>query len=220
MDGVDYPSVLLFDLDGTLVDSAPGICASARAACLGLGYAEPGDELIRPLIGLSLDQVARAAAAVELDAAALALWIARYREEFDRIALPATTTFPGVADELARWRAAGRRLAVVTSKRTDVARAVLQRAGLTELLEVVVGGEQAPRGKPAPDLALHALARLGVGPREAAMVGDTTHDVAMARAADVPVYAVSYGVHGRTALEAAGAVAVVDRFPDLAQHVG
>jgi phosphoglycolate phosphatase len=217
---VSYPTALLFDLDGTLVDSAPGICASARAACVGLGYAEPADDVVRPMIGLSIDHVARAATALDLDNLALAAWVARYRLEFNRVALPATTTFLDVPEELARWRAAGRRLAVVTSKRTDIALAVIDRVGLTELFDVIVGGDQAPRGKPAPDLALHALAKLEVRAREAAMVGDTAHDVGMARAADLPVYAVTYGAHDRSTLAAARPTAIVDTFRELAQHLG
>ena len=215
-----YPTALLFDLDGTLVDSAPGICASARAACIGLGYAEPTDDVVRPTIGLSIDHVARAATAVDLDDVALAAWINRYRLEFNRVALPATTTFPGVSEELARWRAAGRRLAVVTSKRTDIGLAVLAQVGLTELFDVIVGGDQAPRGKPAPDLALYALAKLEVRAAEAAMIGDTAHDVGMARAADLPAYAVTYGAHDRATLVAAGPTAIVDTFRELAQHLG
>jgi phosphoglycolate phosphatase-like HAD superfamily hydrolase len=68
---VRHPRALIFDLDGTLVDSAPGICASCRAACLALGYPEPSDDAVRPLIGLPLQRLLRGVVPVELDEARL-----------------------------------------------------------------------------------------------------------------------------------------------------
>jgi phosphoglycolate phosphatase len=217
---VSHPIALIFDLDGTLVDSAPGICATCRAASLALGYPEPADELIRPLIGLPLATMVRTVVGRELDADATAAWVSRYRSEFDLIALPTTVAFPGVRDELLRWRADGRRIAVATSKFTDVANRVLHRAGLDDLFDAVVGGDQVQRGKPDPEMAHHALAQLRAGVEEAAVIGDTAHDIGMARAAGLPAYAVSYGVHDRATLEAAGPTAIVDTFPELARYLG
>jgi len=211
---------LLFDLDGTLVDSAPGICPSYRAACLALGYGEPADDLIRPLIGLPLLHMVRAVVPTALDDEAIAAFVRCYRTEFERTALPATTCFPGVVAELTRWRAEGRGLAVATSKHQHVTRAVLRRAGIEPLFDAVVGGDDVPNGKPAPDTALHALALLGAPAAEAALVGDTTLDIAMARAAGVPAYAISHGVHDRPTLEAARPVAIVDQFEELAAYLG
>ena len=92
--------------------------------------------------------------------------------------------------------------------------------GIEGLFEVVVGGDDVRNGKPAPDTALRALELLGIHASEAALVGDTAHDVAMSRAAEVAVYAVSYGAHDRVALQAAGPRAIVDRFEDLAAYLG
>jgi phosphoglycolate phosphatase len=213
-------SALLFDLDGTLVDSAPGICASALAACLALGYAVPTADVFRPRIGLPLALMLRAGLPEELDDARVEECCDEYRRQFDVIALPGTVAFPGVVETLTRWGAQRRRLAVATSKRSDIAARVLARAGLAELFELVVGGEMVARGKPAPDMALLALELLGARAPDAAMVGDTVHDVQMARGADVAAYAVSHGVHERAELQAAGALAVVDRFEELTAHLG
>ena len=211
---------LLFDLDGTLVDSVPGICASAHAACVALGYPAPAPETFRSRIGLPLALMLRAGLPAELDDSRLEECCQEYRRQFDTIALPATVAFPGVPETLARWRDQGRRLAVATSKRSDIAARVLARAGLAELFELVVGGETVERGKPAPDMALRALELLVAEATDAAMVGDTVHDMQMARSAEVDAYAVSHGVDDRAALQAAGALAVVDRFEELVAHLG
>jgi phosphoglycolate phosphatase len=213
-------TTLLFDLDGTLVDSVPGICSAAHAACAALGYPEPTLDVFRGHIGLPLALMLRAGLPADVDDARVEECCDEYRRQFDLIALPATTVFSGVVQTLTLWRGQGRRLAVATSKRSDIAAKVLARAGLAELFELVVGGEMVARGKPAPDMALRALELLGVRPANAALVGDTVHDVQMALGADVAPYAVSHGVHARAELEAAGALAVVDRFEELTKHLG
>lgn len=214
------PPVLIFDLDGTLVDSAPGICASARDACETLGVAAPDDAVIRQMIGLPLLEIARLLIGPNADLAVLENWAVEYRAAFDRIALPATRAFPGVPETLTRWRDAGRTLIIATSKRTDIAVAVLERARLLDLMDGVVGGDQVERGKPYPDTAIQALALAAATPENAAVIGDTAHDIAMSVAAGITAYAVSYGAHDRAMLERAGPRAIVDRFVDLAEYLG
>jgi phosphoglycolate phosphatase len=217
---VPHPENLIFDLDGTLVDSAPGICTSARSALRILGYADRDDTIIRPMIGLPLTQIARTLIGPTVSEGGIAEWCDCYRAEFDRIALPATAAFPGVADGLRRWQRQGRRLAVATSKRTDVAERVLAQAGIRETFAIVVGGDQVARGKPHPDMALHTLVRLGVPAELCAMIGDTTHDITMAQGALIPAYAVTYGAHDRETLSAARPHGIVDDFPALAGLLG
>ena|SRR5579884_2188791 len=215
-----HPTALIFDLDGTLVDSAPGICASVRLASERLGYPAPLDEAVRPMIGLPLVQIGRMVAGPDVPDAAIDAWCAAYRAVFDEIALPQTRAFPNVPEELVRWRAEGRRLAVATSKHTHVARRVLEQAGLLELFHVVVGGDQVARGKPDPEMAVRALTLLEVEAADAALVGDAAHDVLMARGAGVAAYAVSYGVHDRPTLASAGPAAIVDSFAELRAYLG
>src|SRR5581483_4618304 len=101
----------------------------------------------------------------------------------------------------------GRRLAVATSKHTSVATRVLERAGLVDLFDVVVGGDQVANGKPHPEMALRAIELLESPAADAALVGDAAH-------------AVSYGVHDRAALQAARPRAIVDSFVDLRRYLG
>lgn len=211
---------LLFDLDGTLVDSVSGICATAQAACLALGFGEPSAALFRPRIGLPLALMMRAGLPDGIDDRLVDACCDEYRRQFDAIGLPGTLAFPGVIETLARWRAQGRRLAVATSKHSAVATKVLAEAGLAGHFDLVVGGDMVARGKPAPDTALHALAQLGAQAERAAMVGDSVHDMQMAVAAGVAAYAVSHGVNERVELTAAGAHAVVDRFEELEAYLG
>jgi 2-phosphoglycolate phosphatase len=215
-----HPRGILFDLDGTLVDSAAGICAAVRSACDASGWPVAPDALIAPMIGLPLREIARAVAPTSINDEAVEAFIVQYRADFARVALPATTLFPDVEGELQRWANEGRRLAIATSKRTDVARAVLRQAGILDLFEIITGGDSVPRGKPHPDMAVLAVALLGLTPTECALVGDTTHDIGMGLGAGLPVYAVSYGVHDRAMLIQARPTAIVDRFADLAAFLG
>src|SRR5262245_39063116 len=172
------------------------------------------------MVGLPLASMLRAGLPPEVDDALLERCCAEYRSVFDRIGLPTTAPFPGVEAALGRWRTQGRRLALATTKLTRVALRVLDRTGLGGYFEVVVGSDQVARGKPHPDTVRLALSRLGAEAHRAAMVGDTVHDVLMALAADVAPYAVGHGAHARAELEAAGALAVVDRFEELADYLG
>lgn len=215
-----HPPLLIFDLDGTLVDSAAGICASCQAACEILGYERPSDEIIRPMIGLSLRFLFQTVLPVETTSTTIDRAIDEYRLAFDRIALPTTKTFPSVEAELQRWKSSGRQLAIATSKRTDIAIKVLRQAQLLELFHLVVGADQVARGKPHADMALHVLSQLGVDRTQAAMIGDTTHDIGMAHAAGITVYAVSYGVHDIKTLREARPEAIVDHFADLTTYLG
>ena len=211
-----HPPLLIFDLDGTLVDSAAGICAACQAACDMLGYARPTDDVIRPMIGLSLRFLFQTVLPADVSVTTIDRAIDAYRIAFDRIALPVTKTFPAVDDELRRWKASGRQLAIATSKRTDIAVKVLQKANIFELFHIVVGADQVVRGKPYPDMAIHVLAQFGLDQSHAAMIGDTAHDIGMASAAGITAYAVSYGVHDRETLRLANPQAIVDHFADLA----
>src|SRR5437764_9426605 len=108
--------------------------------------------------------------------------------------------FPGVAEGIQLLRDLGLRLAVATSKVRSGAVAQLEAAGIARHFEVIAGYDSVERPKPDPQLALHVLERLGASPDAAVAVGDTTHDLLMARGAGLRTVAVTYGAHDEATL--------------------
>ena len=179
--------MLVLDLDGTLVDSLPGI-----TACLNdVLAAEPAYTAaeVRPMIGdgvAALVHRARAARGLGDDPAVLAAYTARYTERAGQ----GDTLFPGVADTLRALRD-GWRLAVCTNKTEAAARVLLDRLGLGSLFAAIGGGDSFPVRKPDPRHLLDTLSAAGGGP--AVMVGDHGNDVRAARGAGLPCIFAAWG---------------------------
>lgn len=185
---------VLFDLDGTLVDSPRAIVAAFTAAFGSLGRPAPEPAAIRATIGLPLE---RAFADLTGEPGGMAAYVRAYQTAFREIVLPqaADLLFPGVVAGLAALREDGFALAVATSKYHASADALLTAAGIRAQFAALVGADQVRNPKPDPETGRLALDLLGVRAGRAAMVGDTTHDVLMASAAGMRSVAVSYGVH-------------------------
>jgi len=197
-----------FDLDGTLTDSAPGICATVGAVLTEAGHPPPSFELVRTMIGLPLRAVfARSSASVRADE--LDALMARYKVVYAETVIPSTLLFPRAWSLLRACRAAGLRLALVTAKPTDVAVQVLARCRVRGLFHSVVGGDRAALPNPYPDLMQVALRELGVAPAETLLVGDGDHDIRMGASAGARTCGVAWGVHAAERLHAAGAEFVV-----------
>jgi phosphoglycolate phosphatase len=127
--------------------------------------------------------------------------------------------FPGVADGLAALASQGITLAVATSKFHRSADALLAAAGLRDRFDLVVGADQVTRPKPYPEMGETILRVLGVAAQDAVMVGDTTHDLLMAKAVGMRSIALTYGVHSRQELEAADPTWVANSFDDVLDYV-
>lgn len=187
---------IVFDLDGTLVDSLGDILGAFRDAFAACGLPAPAAAAVREHVGLPLeDMYARFAPAGRVPALAAA-----YRELYPRRFTRSSRPFPGVPALLADLRRRGFALGVATTKRSDMARRFVAAMGLEDALDVVQGTDGFPH-KPAPDVVLRALAALdadGVW-----MVGDTVHDVEAGRAAGLSTYAVTWGTHDAARLAAA-----------------
>jgi pyrophosphatase PpaX len=211
--GMTGASILavLFDLDGTLVDSIELIRNSARHAFARHGPA-PSDEEFLATIGRPLTVQLAPYATSDDD---LQLLIRRYREyqlaHHDRL----LKAYDGIAEVMDVLERAGHLLGVVTSKMTPLARRALSHTGLERHVRVLVGADLTERHKPDPEPVLHALAQLGVAPGAALFVGDSPYDVQAGRAAGARTVAVTWGPFPRSALIGAGADFLVDRPLDL-----
>jgi phosphoglycolate phosphatase len=204
--------LLVFDWDGTLVDSAAHIVHSIREAALDLQLPVPSDAQARHIIGLGLGD-AMAQLFPDLPADGWARVADRYRHHY-LSGESAVALFPGVGEALPTLSRRGHLLAVATGK----SRRGLDRAlGMAGLEPVFHATRCADEGfpKPHPDMLLHLLDLFGVAPEGALMIGDTTHDLEMAAAAGVSSLAVTYGAHPAGALRSAGALAALDTPADL-----
>jgi phosphoglycolate phosphatase len=209
--------LVIFDWDGTLMDSTARIVDCMRRAFRELGHAAPNSEDIRELIGLELSHTV-ATLAGGASAAQVAALAARYRLAYASSAGVSSCLFADVRPTLTALRSAGCRLAVATGK----SRRGLQRAfddtGVTHLFDASRCGDECA-AKPAPHMVESILAELEVPASAALVVGDTEYDLAMAQAAGVAAAAVSYGAHSRARLSAMRPRFILDAMHELPPHV-
>jgi pyrophosphatase PpaX len=205
-----YP-VVLFDLDGTVIDSGAIILASMRhAARTVLGTDFPDERLLAAVGGPGLEAQMR-----ELDAERVDDLVRVYREHNE----PLHDTLEcclGVEDVLVQLKDEGRRLGIVTAKRRATVDLAFAKLPIGHFFDVVVGGDETDRHKPDPAPLRLAAERLDVGPQDCAYVGDSPFDMRAARAARMHAVAVTWGrIHEREALEAEGPDAMVDNAKEL-----
>lgn len=192
--------VLLFDLDGTLIDSAPDLGAAIDDVLAEHGGAPLSGADVRAFIGDGAAMlVRRAFAARGLGEKPGAL--PRFRERYDARCLERTRPYAGMPELLERLAAQGRRAAVVTNKPTPFAEKILAGLGLSARLAAVVGPELAAAKKPDPAHVRAALERLGAAPEDAVMIGDGPTDMAAGRLAGCATIACLWGYRGRSELE-------------------
>ena len=211
------PAALLFDLDGTLVDSIELILNSARHAFVGFGGRAPSDNEWRATIGRPLQSVLREFA--ENDETEAERLLQRYREyqlaNHDRL----LHAYEGIPAALREFAAAGHPLAIVTSKSDWLARRALEHVGVSDLFPVLVGCDTCVNHKPHPEPVERALGLLGGAASNALFVGDSPHDVECGRAARVYTVGVTWGAFAREEMEASSADVLIDRVSELAGAV-
>lgn len=206
-------SAVLFDLDGTLVHSAPDIHAAANAMLAEAGAAAVDLPTVQGFIGEGAAVlVARLMAARGLPPGRHEELLARFRAAYDTAPARLTRPWPGVPGALAALARAGHALGVVTNKPEAPARAVLAALGLAEHIAVVVGGDSLPVRKPDPGPLIHALAALGAA--DGIFVGDSEIDAAAAAAAGLPFALFTRG-YRRAPAEAIAAALHFDDFAGL-----
>ena len=204
--------LLVFDWDGTLMDSAGAIVSSIQAACSEIGIPQPSDAAARHIIGLGLNEAIRALLP-DLAEADYGSLVERYRHHFlardNELPL-----FPGARETIADLHETGFLLAVATGK----TRRGLERAFETSGLRALFNGSRCADesiSKPHPAMLLELMDEFDVTPERTLMIGDTSHDLQMAANAGVASVAVSFGAHSRDSLLALGPLACADNWSEL-----
>jgi phosphoglycolate phosphatase len=206
--------LLIFDLDGTLIDSAPDLRAALNAMLRERGRPALSLSQVKGMIGDGVGSlVARALAASGAepgDAAALP----RFLELYEANATRSTRPYPDVPETLAAMRRRGYRTAICTNKPQHAAIAVLQGLGLAALFDAIAGGDRFAARKPDPGHLQALMQELGAQRERTAMIGDSENDAAAARGAAVPLVLMRYG-YARVDPQTLAADAFLDRFQDL-----
>ena len=211
------PRAVVFDLDGTLIDSA-GDIADVLNGCLVDEAIAPFDEPAvvtmigggaKMLVERALDRLGRGQDTVLLDRVS-----DKFARRYEALGAGRSVAFPGATDVLARLKADGVGLAICTNKPEDITRRVLDQLDLTRWFGAIIGESPRLPRKPEPDMLLAALSGLGATPTDAVMVGDSAADIGTAKAAGVRSVAVTFGYTTIPPREL-GADAVIERFDEL-----
>jgi 2-phosphoglycolate phosphatase len=208
----NWPQAVVFDFDGTLVDSYPAITASVNHVRSLHGLPPLAVDEVRRYVGhgpTHLLEHTVGGSNVEKDLAA-------YRAHHPSVLRSGTSLLPGVAGTLATLKNVGIRLGLCTNKPGPFTRALLTYLNIARLFAVVIGPEDAPRIKPAPDMLLAALTVLEVTPAESLYVGDMVVDVQTARAAGVAIWSVATGSDDVATLRQAKPDRLLSSFSELA----
>jgi len=211
---------VVFDLDGTLIDSLPDIAFAFNQLLLENGRRQLPPEEVRVMVGDGAATLVRrgfeATGGVEADR--LAALSERFVAIYEPISAERTRPWPGVVAALDALRAAGWRLAVCTNKPGGPTREILTSLGLAGYFGAVLGGDAVPFRKPDPRHVLATLEAAGAAAADAVFVGDSPNDINAAKAAGVPVIAVSFG-YTRIAPAELGADRLIDHFDELVAAV-
>ena len=211
-------STIFFDLDGTLTDPGVGITNSVAYALERWGIHVDDRRALYPFIGPPLvDSFQRFYGFSPADARAA---VDVYREYFTDRGIFENELYPGIPALLARLRAAGRRLAVATSKPEPFAKRIAEHFGIAEYFDCVAGAALDETRTNKWQVVAYALERLGgVAPKEVLMVGDREHDVQGASRCGIATLGVLYGYGSREELLSAGAVAVADTVEAIGDYI-
>ncbi len=206
--------LLVFDWDGTLMDSAATIVAAIQAASRDIGADEPSEAAARHIIGLGLNE-AIAALFPDMAAADYSRLADRYRVHF--MAQDAEIPlFAGAEEAIREFHAAGFMLAVATGKGRRGLDRVLDHTGLRPYFHATRCADES-FSKPHPQMLLELMERLGATPDKTLMIGDTSHDLQMAVNAGVPSLGAAYGAHPREGLVGFAPLACAGTFGELHQ---
>ncbi len=214
-------TALIFDLDGTLIDTPQGIVDTFIAALGVMDIAAPERTEIHATIGMPLEKAFSKFLGKDAGEDVVRFAVKQYQRLFQDIVLPRAVelTFAGVTDGLALLKNQGYALAVATSKVYKSAEALLKAAELFDYFDIVVGSDQVMNPKPHPEMGHLVMRMLDVTPERSIMIGDTTHDLLMAKDSGMQSIAVTYGVHDLKQLESAKPTWIFDSFNEVIQCI-
>jgi phosphoglycolate phosphatase len=201
------PTVLL-DLDGTLIDSEPGILSSCRAALRAMGHTPEPSLDLSAFIGPPIDETMRLLLEPYGDDRTTEA-VAAYRADYGQRGLFISQPYPGIAQALSAMRSAGAQLILATSKRREFAQRILEHIGFNDLFSAVHGSEPDGALDHKPELIAHIIERHGLAPSRCVMIGDRRFDVTGAHANKMRALGVLWGYGTQDELKAAGADGLV-----------
>lgn len=215
--------MVMIDLDGTLIHTAPDLADCANRMLADLGRASYPLETVMTWIGNGVPRLVKRALTGEMwaepEAAlfdqALAIFQKHYAEHVSDLSRP----FPGVAEGLDKLKARGYRLACITNKAEAFTLPLLKNLDLFRYFELILSGDSLPKQKPDPLPLRHACQHFGITPDHGVLIGDSSNDVEAARAAGMPVLCVPYGYNHGHDIREANPDAVVDSLAEVDRHL-
>jgi len=207
--------LLIFDLDGTLVDTSQDITNAINYAVRPWGIGPFSAEEIKSMVGSGITKLLHSLIPFKKndkeDLQRKEEVINRFLQYYSEHLLDNTKTYPKVKETLIKLK--NYKKVVISNKREILSKRVLEGLGLLEFFDLVLGSDSVPEKKPSPVPMLEALKRTGVSRDEAIIIGDSNYDIESGRAAGIPVIAVTYGYRSKELLKEADFM--IDSFPEL-----
>ncbi len=215
--------MVMLDLDGTLIHTAPDLAASANRMLRDLGRAEADLKIIATWIGNGVPRLVKRALTGEMmaepEAALYERGLALFQKHYAAGVSEFSRPFPGVVDGLKQLEAMGFDLACITNKAEAFTLPLLKNLDLHKYFKLILSGDSLPKQKPDPLPLLHACKHFGITPDHGVLVGDSANDVQAARAAGMPVICVPYGYNHGHDIRESHPDQVVESLAELPQYL-
>jgi len=223
---VQFPlsvKMVMIDLDGTLIHTAPDLADCANRMLTDLGRAPFPLETVMTWIGNGVPRLVKRALTGEMwgepETALFDKALANFQRHYAAHVSDLSRPFPGVVEGLAQLKARGYRLACITNKAEAFTLPLLRNLDLHQYFELILSGDSLPKQKPDPLPLMHACRHFGITPDHGVLVGDSSNDVEAARAAGMPVLCVPYGYNHGHDIREANPDAVVDSLAEVDRHL-
>ncbi|MEA2028653.1 MAG: phosphoglycolate phosphatase [Campylobacterota bacterium] len=218
--------VIIFDLDGTLIDSVPDLAVSVNHTLQTLGMAQYNNDAIRYWVGNGVRVLVKRAllgsvdTTPDVDKALFNKALDIFLEHYASHLAITTTLYPNVVSTLQTLKREGYRLVIVTNKPFDFVEPILKGLGISDLFEFYLGGDSLKEKKPSPLPLLYVCDRCNILANEALMVGDSKNDILSANSANIESIGVTYGYNYGEPIESYDPNAIVDDFGEITTLIG